>query len=453
MSSDRELAPWLAPAGICPANLERDFGACLRDLEGQSQSWRTAQTVLEQAEAKVRELELAIVGARGAASNATEAATKAQDLAQSRRVILATRTSQRLNLLGGESTEQHRARFVAERAAAASTHLSAAGAASAAAANLAAAKQSLEALMLTRQDATRRFATAEEQLHNDLQTAGLDRKLACELLAVPPAVTEALRTRMTDLDRTLIEAAAALRQRESDQNSVLAAGELDTPRPELDVELVSIKERQKERRSKIGALASELKHDSTQRELVAGLDDEIGGASEIATIWKDVDDAIGSKDGARFARLAQSITLELLIELANGQMAALNPRYRLVKTGELGLHIIDGDFGEERRSTRSLSGGERFLVSLALALALSGLGGRQTFADRLFIDEGFGSLDAESLDVAIDALETLQSQGRNVGVISHVEAMKDRIPVQVQVVKQGAGRSIVRICGPRDWAA
>jgi exonuclease SbcC len=100
-----------------------------------------------------------------------------------------------------------------------------------------------------------------------------------------------------------------------------------------------------------------------------------------------------------------------------------------------------------------MSGGERFLVSLALALALSGLGGRQTFADTLFIDEGFGSLDSDSLEVAIDALEMLQSQGRTVGVISRVEAMKDRIPVQVRVIRQGAGRSIVRIVAPQDWAA
>jgi exonuclease SbcC len=109
--------------------------------------------------------------------------------------------------------------------------------------------------------------------------------------------------------------------------------------------------------------------------------------------------------------------------------------------------------GDDLRSTRSLSGGERFLVSLALALALSGLEGRQNFVDTLFIDEGFGSLDAESLEIAIDALETLQGQGRTVGVISHVDAMKDRIPVQVEVVRQGLGRSIVSISAPEDWAA
>ena len=105
--------------------------------------------------------------------------------------------------------------------------------------------------------------------------------------------------------------------------------------------------------------------------------------------------------------------------------------------------------GAEPRATLSLSGGERFLVSLALALALSRMGDKGGLAATLFIDEGFGSLDATSLDLAIDALETLQSQGRMIGVISHVEAMKDRIPVQIRVHRQGGGKSVISIEGPK----
>ena len=101
--------------------------------------------------------------------------------------------------------------------------------------------------------------------------------------------------------------------------------------------------------------------------------------------------------------------------------------------------------GDESRGTRSLSGGERFLVSLALALALSGLEGRESFVDTLFIDEGFGSLDAETLDMAVDALEALHSRGRKVGVVTHVAAMISRIAVQVRVEKRGSGMSVVRI--------
>ena len=134
------------------------------------------------------------------------------------------------------------------------------------------------------------------------------------------------------------------------------------------------------------------------------------------------------------------------MERANHHLDDLKPRYRLkVASSDLALHVIDRDMAGDARPTRLLSGGERFLVSLALALALSGLGTRGALAGTLFIDEGFGSLDSDSLDLAIDALERLQAQGRIIGVISHVQAMKDRIPVQVQVAKTGGGASELRI--------
>ena len=119
----------------------------------------------------------------------------------------------------------------------------------------------------------------------------------------------------------------------------------------------------------------------------------------------------------------------------------------------MGLQIVDRDLGDERRSPRSLSGGERFLASLALALALAGLEGRESFVDTLFIDEGFGSLDSATLDVAIDALETLQGQGRKVGVISHVDSLQQRIAVRICIERRGGGLSVVRLRAPGGWAA
>ena len=147
------------------------------------------------------------------------------------------------------------------------------------------------------------------------------------------------------------------------------------------------------------------------------------------------------------AALYRAITLDHMVHLANNHLNALSPRYRLARgrASDLALHIVDRDMGDEVRGTRSLSGGERFLVSLALALALSGLEGRSSFVDTLFIDEGFGSLDTDTLDLAVDALETLQGRGQKVGVITHVAAMIERIAVQVRVEKCGAGRSEIRI--------
>ena len=149
--------------------------------------------------------------------------------------------------------------------------------------------------------------------------------------------------------------------------------------------------------------------------------------------------------GMLLPALEQSIMAAVLVD-ENNCVRYFNPAAERL-WGYAHDEIIDRDMGDEMRGVRSLSGGERFLVSLGLALALSGLDGRQAFVDTLFIDEGFGSLDREALDVAVDALETLQGQGRKVGVVTHVAAMIERIPVRVSVEKRGGGRSIVRIPG------
>lgn len=151
----------------------------------------------------------------------------------------------------------------------------------------------------------------------------------------------------------------------------------------------------------------------------------------------DLNGLIGSSDGARFRRYAQSVTLDHLVWLANRHLVTLHGRYQLGRQkGEgLFLEVIDRWQGDITRDTKTLSGGESFLVSLALAVSLSELVSHKTSIDSLFLDEGFGTLDSETLDVALDALDRLNSTGKTIGVISHVEALKERIPVQLQVNK------------------
>ncbi len=135
-------------------------------------------------------------------------------------------------------------------------------------------------------------------------------------------------------------------------------------------------------------------------------------------IWEAVNHAAGSRSGDKFARVAQSITLDVLVDHANHHLSDLNPRYRLRRAADLVLQVEDCDMGGEARATRSLSGGERFLVSLALALAFSRMDGKGGLAATLFIDEGFGSLDAGSLDLAIDALEAFNHRAvRSVSLV------------------------------------
>ena len=175
---------------------------------------------------------------------------------------------------------------------------------------------------------------------------------------------------------------------------------------------------------------------------------ELAEKQTIAERWAKLNKLIGSADGAKFKVIAQSYTLNLLLLHANKHLSYLSKRYKLQQVPDtLALQVIDCDMCDEIRTVYSLSGGESFLISLALALGLSSLSSNNLKVESLFIDEGFGSLDAESLRTAMEALEQLQMQGRKIGVISHVQEMSERISVQVQVHKKVNGKSVLTVVG------
>jgi exonuclease SbcC len=162
--------------------------------------------------------------------------------------------------------------------------------------------------------------------------------------------------------------------------------------------------------------------------------------------WQKLNALLGSASGYKFKEIAQCYTLEALLHFANHHLRDLSPRYKLQRIADsLALQVIDLDMLNETRTVHSLSGGESFLLSLALALGLSSLSSSRMKIESLFIDEGFGALDAETLRTAMDALERLQTQGRKIGVISHVTEMTERIPTRICVTKTSNGRSVVSI--------
>ena len=171
---------------------------------------------------------------------------------------------------------------------------------------------------------------------------------------------------------------------------------------------------------------------------------EIAKVAQQVEDWGYLNALIGSKEGDKFRKFAQGLTLDNLVHLANQQLTRLHGRYLLQRKASeaLEVEVVDTWQADAVRDTRTLSGGESFLVSLALALALSDLVSHKTRIDSLFLDEGFGTLDSETLDTALDALDALNASGKTIGVISHVEAMKERIPVQIKVKKiNGLGYS------------
>ena len=177
------------------------------------------------------------------------------------------------------------------------------------------------------------------------------------------------------------------------------------------------------------------------------LENKIKIQEKIYSDWDALNNLIGQKDGGKYRKFAQRVTLSMMINLANSQLQKMNNRYILISTpdnGELSLSVIDKEQAGEIRPTENLSGGERFIVSLALALGLSQISGSKARVDSLFLDEGFGSLDEEALNMALDALGEIRREGRMIGIISHVHALKERISAQINVIPESDGVSILK---------
>jgi len=261
---------------------------------------------------------------------------------------------------------------------------------------------------------------------------------------LPTEQREQLTALKQDLDARR-ERASALRAQASEQLETLNAqqktehslAELEQQLAALTAELASLHQRQ-------GQLKEQLDSDFQKRHQFEDLQKQQAAQQAQYDIWVKLSSLIGSADGARFRRYAQGLTLDHLVELANRRLDRLHGRYLLQRRddSELSLAVVDSWQGDSIRDTRTLSGGESFLVSLALALALSDLVSHRTSIDSLFLDEGFGTLDPDTLEIALDALDALNASGKMIGIISHVEALKERIPNQINVHKHaGLGYS------------
>lgn len=199
----------------------------------------------------------------------------------------------------------------------------------------------------------------------------------------------------------------------------------------------------------IGRLEIQLEIDANNRQKYKEKIGHIDKKKESFRVWIKLNEMIGSRQGDKFSKFAQGITLDQLIYLANKYLKKLSPRYELQRALDssklLEIEIIDGFQGDVVRPVSTLSGGESFIVSLSLALGLSTLASQKISIDSLFLDEGFGTLDSNGLELALNALNQLQNSGKMVGVISHVEALKERIPLQIRVEPKGDGTSVVTL--------
>ena len=250
---------------------------------------------------------------------------------------------------------------------------------------------------------------------------------------------------LSSIDRALRTAQDVLKERARLEKDHVDGGPPEMAEEEARTEAERAEKAVEVLRTSIAELRERLRLDQKAREEGKSLDGEIEAQGERTALCQRLGQVIGSADGKKLRKFAQSLTLMSLIRHANVHLDELARRYRLerVPNTDMDIQIVDREMADEVRSVNSLSGGETFLVSLALALGLASLSAREMSVESLFIDEGFGSLDIETLEVALSALESLHAAGRQVGIISHVQGLEDHISAQVRVEKVGAGRSRV----------
>ena len=277
---------------------------------------------------------------------------------------------------------------------------------------------------------------ADEQAFSEALLSNEERERLQKLKRELDELSTTVRTLRTNAENHRAE---LLKDPKTDQDAEALQRTLD----ELLTTLKNLSEQQ-------GELRATLKNDDRLRVEKQALFQQIDAQRTRYDLWQRLSSLIGSADGAKYRKFAQGLTLDHLIYLANRQLAQLHGRYQLNRklAGDLEMEVLDMWQGDIARDTRTLSGGESFLVSLALALALSDLVSFKTSIDSLFLDEGFGTLDGETLEIALNALDSLNASGKMIGVISHVEALKERIPLQIRVAKSvGIGFSTVEVVG------
>ncbi len=299
----------------------------------------------------------------------------------------------------------------------------------------------LEEILASQQTA---ISDAEQQWQQTLTDSPFDSTEQWQQALLPAeqreqlsALKQQLDTRRAQANALHIQAAAQLSELIGKQKTDDSLAQIEENLTAATTELATLNQRQ-------GQLKEQLDNDHQKRHQFEALQAQHSEQQARYDLWVRLSSLIGSADGARFRRYAQGLTLDHLVELANRQLGRLHGRYRLQRRSdaELSLAVIDSWQGDSIRDTRTLSGGESFLVSLALALALSDLVSHKTSIDSLFLDEGFGTLDPDTLELALDALDALNASGKMIGIISHVDALKERIPNQISVHKHaGLGYS------------
>ncbi len=300
-----------------------------------------------------------------------------------------------------------------------------------------------EQLATERQSATTALNTHQSTFAQLLSESQFVDEAAFIAAQLSKEARGALHSRKMDIDNTLQQAKLQLDRTQQSLTQNLATPMTDQSWEALGVQHQQIQTDIDQLSQQIGAIDQKLKDNDRQKGAQAAQLVAIDEQKQKLQVWQQLHTLIGSADGKKYRTFAQGLTFQVMIKHANSQLQKMSDRYLLIhdEDSPLELNVIDNYQGGDIRSTKNLSGGEGFIISLALALGLSQMASHNIRVDSLFLDEGFGTLDEESLDIALDTLTSLQQEGKLIGIISHVQALKDRILTQIKVEKLSGGFS------------
>lgn len=299
------------------------------------------------------------------------------------------------------------------------------------------------------QQFTHQFNTIQSQLTIKINEAGFTTIEELSAAILPNHQVENIKSKQQQLQA---EDIAINSNKKNNEQALFLAKQQDNTQTTLDAvitEIVLLSSERDQHLSTLGKLQQQMFQNEQNTEKIADIITQMGQLQQVQKHYSTLNNMIGDSSGNKFNNIIQRITLRHLFNMTNQRLLTLMDRYQVDLGGEGQedeIWVIDTYMGDEKRTINSVSGGERFVISLAMALALSDLASNNVKIDSLFIDEGFGSLSPEDLDNAISMLERMQVENeKTIGIISHVESLKERISTQIQVQKLQNGESTLRL--------
>ncbi len=432
----------LQPLGIKEIP-EGQVSALLESLKSRLEAWQEQVSKKSEIEKQIAAIDSEIKRLDAVIETQGKALTEKQENLERLKKELADGTDERKQLYGDKKPDDEEGRLNKSIVNSEATEKKARSLNTELQQKLTTAKTHVESLKKRIEQRAPELKKAETDFSEALTPAGFADEKSFLEARLPHEERESLSSRAKELDNARTVLKTKQKDRETRLATEIAKKLTDKTLEELEPQFKEYEEALKELRNAIASLKHKLSENTAAKARIKEKQSAIEAQKKECHRWEKLHGLIGSADGKKYRNFAQGLTFELMVSHANRQLQKMTDRYLLIRDDKqpLELNVVDNYQAGEIRSTRNLSGGESFIVSLTLALGLSKMASRKVRVDSLFLDEGFGTLDEEALETALETLSGLQQDGKLIGIISHVSALKERISTQINITPVSGGRS------------